>query len=664
MPDTDGMFPSKTADKTHMFTYWKNQPSKSPRPPEKKIPLAIACLIGLLLPPVSGAVDLLDVYRLGIENDAEYRSAMAANRAEQEMEPQAWASLLPTVAFSGTTTANREDVRQNSNNQLAGEFDYNSKQLRLTISQPIFHKDLWNALEQAQERVEQADATLILTRQALMIRVAERYLQTLRARDDLLFAESEKTATEQQLAQAQQRFEVGFIAVTDIEETRAARDLAIAREIEAKNQLNNTHEALREVTGEYLSELAPLGRQARMAGPLEPDDIDQWTETALARNLEVAVARRAVNIAEAEIRRIDSGHLPTLDLVGAHDRSSRNGGSSGENDVMMSTVSLQLNVPLFQGGMVLSRSREAMHRHTQAAEELDKTQRSVHRRTRDAFLGIESGTSRIQALWQALQSTEAALDATKAGFEAGTRTSVDVLNAERERLRAKRDYAGARYDYVLDVLRLKQAAGTLSEQDLITINTWFGTEQSAEMAQSQPAQSQPNEPQMTEGQVASVPAVPAPTVPVPTVPVQTATVATAPVPTGEPQPEPIQDWTEPVPAQATQPEPVQQVQTTQREPAPAEPAQSPAAQPRQVARTEPAPEKKEEAEGPREKVLEENEEPEGEGVAAIPEEEEADAVLDVAAHRGALTGLKEPALDTLIDVEAHRAALFRATPPR
>jgi len=635
----------------------------------KKVVFATACLMGLLLPPVSGAVDLLDVYRLGVENDAEYRSAVAANRAEQELEPQAWASLLPTVALSGTTTANKEDVRRNSNSQLPGQFDYHSDQLRLTVSQPIFHKDLWNALEQAQNRVDQADATLVLARQALMIRVAERYLQTLRAQDDLLFAESEKTATEQQLTQAQQRFEVGFIAITDIEETRAARDLAIAREIEARNQRNNTHEALREVTGEYLSELAPLGRQARMAGPLEPDDIDQWTETALARNLEVAVARKAVDVAEAEIRRIGSGHLPTLDLVGAHDRSSRNGGSSGENDVMTSTLSLQLNVPIFQGGMVLSRPREAMHRHTQAAEELDKIQRSVHRQTRDAFLGIESGNSRIQALWQALQSTEAALDATRAGFEAGTRTSVDVLNAERERLRAKRDYAGARYDYVLDILRLKQAAGTLSEQDLITINTWFGAEQSAKtpsarVARSQSILAQPDAPQIDEVRAAPIPAAPistAPisTAPVPTAPTQTATAKTTPDQTGEPRPEPVRARIESAQAPPATGQPIQEQQP-----------QSPAARVQPIARIEPVPEKNEEAVKPREEAenLEKNREPDKKERAAVPAkegaEEKTDAVLDLAAHRSALGGLKQPDLGMLMDVEAHRAALLKATPPR
>nr|VFJ68886.1 MAG: outer membrane protein [Candidatus Kentron sp. FW] len=417
---------------------------------------------------------LLSVYGLALENDAKYRGAIGANRAAQELQPQARSYLLPNMELSLGVAENDRDIRKGGLYRTMGQAGFTSEEMKVTVTQPIYHKDLWVQLGQAKNRIKKADFNLALARQELMVRVAERYFEVLRTTDGLTFAEAEKKAIDKQLQQVRKQFKAGLIGITDVEEAKARYDLAIAREIEAKTQIDNAHEALWQITGKYLPRLGPLGKRMQPVFP-EPNDIDRWTQIALAQNIELAIARQSAEVARTEIKRVRAGHLPTLDLVGTHYREGNSADQYGERDTRTSSITLQFRLPIYQGGLVLSQSREAIHRHShsQALEEMVEISRSVQQKTRDGFWKVRSGISHINALKQVLQSTEIALKAVKKGFYVGTRNSVDVLNSQRKMFRAKKDHADARYDYVLDVLRLKQVAGVLSKEDLVMVNGWL-----------------------------------------------------------------------------------------------------------------------------------------------------------------------------------------------
>ena len=425
-----------------------------------------------LIAPAAYAVDLVDIYRLALTSDPVYQAAGAGNRAAQELKPQARAQLLPDVNLSAGASKNFLDARESNSVSRLGSDDFSSNEYSLTLSQPVFRRDLFIQLGQADDRIDQADTEYAFAQQELILRAAQRYFDVLRAEDTLTFARSALEAFEQQLRQSRQRFEVGLIAITDVEEAQAGFDLATAEVIAAENQLDVAREALREVTGEYHRNLEGLSERLALVAP-EPADIDRWTAIALKQNLRLTATRFSSDIARDEIRRQSAGHLPTLDIVGSYGREDSTGGFSGGSEFEQSAIGLQLNVPLYQGGLIVSRTREARHLYQQSVDQVEEQRRAVQRQTRDAYLGVISGISRVQALEQAVRSTESAKAAIEAGFQVGTRTSVDVLDAERDLFAAKRDLAAARYDYIINTLTLKQAAGTLSQDDLRLINAWL-----------------------------------------------------------------------------------------------------------------------------------------------------------------------------------------------
>ena len=407
------------------------------------------------------AEDLVEVFELALTSDPEFLAAGAAHRAAREALPQALAELRPRVR---ATLDTRWNERQRSG-------DYRSESLILSIEHPVYRRDRRIAVDQADSRIARADALYAAARQDLAVRVAERYFGVLEAEDELGFAQATLEAFEQQLAQSRQRFEVGLIAITDVEEAKAGFDLSRAQLIAAQNALDIAREALREMTGAYQERLAPL-RETHLVMP-EPADIDQWTAIALEQNLRLLAAKHDTETARREIERIRAGHSPTLDATGSFGlNDSESGGPLRET--RRADIGLRLSLPLYSGGSILSRTRESRHRHQRSLELLELERRRAQRETRDAYLGVDSGISRVQALEQAVRSSLTAAEAIEAGFQVGTRTSVDVLDAQRELFRARRDLSEARYRYVLDVLRLKRAAGILSEEDLRIVSIWLG----------------------------------------------------------------------------------------------------------------------------------------------------------------------------------------------
>ena len=418
-----------------------------------------ACVLLTAMSAAAQTENLLEVFEIALQSDPDFLAAGAEHRAAQEIIPQARAELLPSARLTFETRWNQRQRRDDSRSDV----------LTLDIGHPIYRLDRRIALDQAGDRIARADALYAAARQDLMVRVAERYFRVLEAKDELSFARATLEAFEQQLAQSRQRFEVGLIAITDVEEAKAGFDLSRAQLIAAENALDIAREALRETTGEYQERLAPLA-ELHLVTP-EPADIDKWTEIALERNLRLLAARHDTDIARKQIARVEAGDSPTLDAVGSFGLRDTD---SGFGDNQHANVGLRLIVPLYTGGSVLSRTREHRHLHQQALDVLERERRRAQRETRDAYLGVNSGISRVSALEQAVRSSETAAEAIEAGFQVGTRTSVDVLDAQRDLFRARRDLSEARYSYILNVLRLKRAAGTLSEEDLRLVSIWLG----------------------------------------------------------------------------------------------------------------------------------------------------------------------------------------------
>ncbi len=413
------------------------------------------------------ADDLVSVYQLALDADPQYQAAIEAHSAALETVPQSRAALLPDIALSGDVSRNRFDPRGNGDTTYATNQTY-----RVGLRQPLYQRESWLQLEQADSRVAQADATLLAAQQDLLLRVATRYFLVLGGQDNLAFVEADKEAIARTLEQAQQRFDVGLAAITDSLEAQARYDIAVSDTINADRLLDDTREALRELTGELPVAPEVLKTEIPLLAP-EPADQDAWVSAAVEQNPLVLAARAATAVAKQQIQVQNSGHYPSVDLVADYSyRDTSFGGFTPlqRND---SAIGVQLNLPLYQGGLVSSQTRQSRYQYNEAREQQEKQRRATERQTRDNYRGVISGISKVEALQHAVLSNEKAVEAAQAGFEVGTRAVVDVLDAQRELLRARRDYARSRYDYLLDTLRLKQAAGIIDETDLLQINQWL-----------------------------------------------------------------------------------------------------------------------------------------------------------------------------------------------
>lgn len=416
------------------------------------------------------AQDLISIYKLALKNDSQFRAAQAEYQALLELKEQSSALLFPTISVNGNYSEHKDITSASSSDST---YKYNTNGYNLNLVQPIYRHANIVGLYKADAQVAQASVIFKNEQQDLILRVATRYFDVLAANDDLAFAKAERTAIHEQLIQTQQRFNVGLIAITDVHEAQARYDQAVARAIAAENTVAISHETLREITASEHKELAALSTKHPLVKPI-PADIKQWVNTALSQNALLKASEKNVDVAREEVNLQRASHYPTLDFSARHSRLDYDenalGGQRERND---STLSLQLNIPLYQGGLVNSRTRAAAHRLTQARETLEQQRRATERETRNSYLRVIANISQVKALKQALASSSVALEATQAGFEVGTRTAVDVLDSQRELYRARRDYAQVRYNYVLETLKLKFAAGTLSNVDIEQLNPWL-----------------------------------------------------------------------------------------------------------------------------------------------------------------------------------------------
>ncbi|HEY4369891.1 MAG TPA: TolC family outer membrane protein [Steroidobacteraceae bacterium] len=462
------------------------------------IAATVAAIVAGAFATAAPAADLIDVYQRALQNDPQIREADANRLASRESKPQALANLLPQLSANGSYSRFSQDSSRTTliNSEpsdplsplvpraLTSNADINARQYEIDLRQTIFRWDQWSLLKRADAQVAQAEADYQAAQQDLIQRTAQRYFDVLASQDTVDAAAATLEAFSRQLEQANKRFEVGLIAITDVQEARAAHDQAAAALIEAKRTLATSQELLRELTGESFDALAAPIDDLPLKTP-DPVNEEQWVTTALEQNLSVISARLATDIAKQDIKVARAGHLPSLDLVasradldysGSQVSRSTSGiptNSPADQTQTTDTIGIQLTVPIYSGGGTSSAVRQKVYLHRAARERLERAVRETERSTRDSYLGVLSEISRVQALKQALASSQTALQATEAGFEVGTRTTVDVLDARRRLFDAQTTYSRSRYDYMLNVLQLQLATGTLNKADLEELNSWL-----------------------------------------------------------------------------------------------------------------------------------------------------------------------------------------------
>ena len=447
---------------------------------------ALIVTFGSLIASGAAQADsLLEIYQQALQSDPRIHEAEARRLAALEAEPQARALYLPQIAFDGDYSKidqSGKNVGTDSGGQFLSEAstDLHGTTWQFTLRQTLFRWDQIVGLRRADKIVAKAEADIEAAQQDLIVRVTTRYFNVLAAEDRLTSIHADRLSIARQLEQAKQRFDVGLIAITDVQESQAAYDLSVASEIGAKRSLATSREFLREITGEYVTSLSAPGEDFPLQNPV-PADEASWVELSLSQNLALISSRLDEEIANDEISIQRTGHYPSIDLVARTgendfdaDRRLNNGpsfpaDSSGSND----SIGIQFNFPLFSGGGTNSRVREAVYLHRASREQLLRVTRETERQARDAYLGVLSEIARVNALDRAVQSSTTALQATQAGFDVGTRTIVDVLDSQFVLYAAITTFYQARYDYILNAMRLRQAAGSLRVQDLEGLERWL-----------------------------------------------------------------------------------------------------------------------------------------------------------------------------------------------
>lgn len=461
----------------------------------KWIRAVLVLTAALAAPWAVHAASLLEIYQQALQSDPRIHEAEALRLAALEAEPQARGVLLPQVSFAGDWTKSDfsgtsvgEDSAGNFGTFMS-ETESEVTRWQFNLRQTLFRWDQIVGLRRADKLVAKAEALREAAQQDLIVRVAQRYFDVLAAEDQLTSIHADRQAIARQLEQAKQRFEVGLIAITAVQESQAAYDQAVANEIAAKRQLATAREFLREITGAYVSNLSAPGDEFPLATP-NPANEASWVDLALDQNLTLIASRLDERLARDEISFRRNGYYPSIELIASSGESDTDADRSvnqspffpADSDGRGDSIAIQFTLPLFAGGTTSSRVREAVYLHRASREQLQRVTRETERQSRDAYLGVLSEISRVNALNQAVESSQTALEATQAGFEVGTRTIVDVLNSQFALYLAITNYYQSRYNYILNVLRLKQAAGTLQIQDLEDIDRHLSERKTPEQA--------------------------------------------------------------------------------------------------------------------------------------------------------------------------------------
>ncbi len=435
-----------------------------------KYRIFFAVLTMLFVSTHATAENLAQIYALAQENDPQFKSARAALESAYESVKISRGDFLPDLSVNAGYSEDDTDFTSKGTTTTTPTTittDGGTTTYSIDFKLPIFRSENNANHSRNKNYVLQAEADFETAEQSLILRVATQYFAVLGAQDNYEFSQAELRANARQLEQTKQRFEVGLVAITDVHEAQARYDLSVAQSIDAENQLNNETESLRAITGKYHSSFALLKPESPLTPP-EPDDIEHWTNLALEQNKFLissqhfaAQSRDTVNVQKA-------GHKPKLDFNASQ---SHYDSDTGESD--STSFGIQFSMNLFNGGSTSASVRQAEHGLTQAMESLEAARRDTQRNVRNSFLSVRSAVSKVKALNQAVISSQSRLKASEAGYDVGTRTTVDVLDARRELFNSQRQYSRARYDYILEKLRLEQFVGDLNGEDVKNINNWL-----------------------------------------------------------------------------------------------------------------------------------------------------------------------------------------------
>jgi outer membrane protein len=426
----------------------------------------LASLIaGICLAIDAQAMTLLDAFNAAQAYDSQLASARGARDAAYEKSTQGFAGLLPTV--SATANINRINTHLTTTG-IDRTIDYTQEVYQLQLRQPIYNRNNFDLYEQSKLQVNAGEIQFEQARNDLALRVAQAYFDVLASQDVISFLGAQKMAITEQLESAKRNFEVGTATITDTHEAQARFDLALAQEIAAQNDLEVKRNAFAVITGQIPLELHSLRPGVKLSSP-QPSSMGQWVQSAETGNFSVIVQGLLADIAKLEISRNRAGHLPTLDGVATQSQRKDLTFTSPTTNTT-TAVGLQLTIPLFAGFSTTSKIREAISLENQARANLDTAKRNAMQSARAAYLGVQSGLSQIRALEAAEVSSNSALESNKLGYDVGVRINIDVLNAQQQLYSTRRDLAKARYDTLINGLRLKAAAGTLGEVDLAELN--------------------------------------------------------------------------------------------------------------------------------------------------------------------------------------------------
>ncbi|MCG3729945.1 outer membrane channel protein TolC [Vibrio cincinnatiensis] len=436
---------------------------------KKLLPLLVSATLGGL--SVSAwADDLAQIYDQAKENDPQLLSAVARRDAAFEAVTSSRSTLLPQINLTAGYNLTRSDEDSRESDRLTAG---------ISFSQELYNRSSWVTLDTAEKQARQADAEYAVIQQNLILRVSQAYFEVLSAQDNLEFVRAEKAAVARQLEQTKQRFEVGLSAITDVHDAQAQYDSVLADEVLAENTLTNSYESLREITGQDYADLNILDTE-RFSASRSTESMEALIERAQQQNLSLLSSRIAQDIAKDNISLASSGHLPSLTLDGGYNYGHESNSDSGSysysgHDYNDFAIGLNLNVPLYTGGNVTSQTKQAEYTYVAASQDLEASFRTVVKNVRAYNNNINASIGALRAYEQTVISARSALEATEAGFEVGTRTIVDVLDATRRLYDANRNLSSARYDYILNVLQLRQAIGSLNEQDILDINSGLKT---------------------------------------------------------------------------------------------------------------------------------------------------------------------------------------------
>ena len=420
------------------------------------------------------AENILDIYNEALENDPTFKAAEYSYLSDKQIVVQGRAALLPSITLSGSTNWNeyyQNDILQQ---------DYNSFSKSARVSQPLFRLDTWFNFKRSKSLTDAAEADFAYEQQNLLLRTAELYFGVLRAIDNLNAAISEEKAIKKQLDQAQQRYEVGLSAITGVQEAQLAYDLSKAARINNEGNLFSAREALNALIGREIFSLDELGEGLEISNPY-PNSKEEWVKLALENNYQLKAADLRKKAAKSNARSAASDRLPKIDIVGAGSESETNqfnyeGFSINGQGIPVPAVtgrrnySIQLSMPIFQGGAVYSKRKQAYAQYNEADENTLFAERRIIQEVRSQFSNVVTLVANVTAQQQAVISATSALEATQVGYKVGTRNVVDLLQAEKNLYSAEKNLANAKYDYILANLRLALAAGTISPSDIVEIN--------------------------------------------------------------------------------------------------------------------------------------------------------------------------------------------------